>query len=62
MFRMLQTLIVVSFQFVEVLDKLVAGCDEAEVYKTCNDQGYSDYLVVFLRSAVAMKTCLKCFV
>ena len=36
-------------QFMEVLDKVSAGCGLSGLLEVYNDQGYSDYLVVYLR-------------
>lgn len=39
--------------FMEVLDKVGAGCSVDELVNTFNDQGYSDYIVVYLRLLVS---------
>lgn len=38
-------------QFMEVIDKVGKGTDDshAELHRLFNDQGYSDYVVVYLR-------------
>jgi len=39
----------------EVLDKLSDGCELNALLDVYNDQGYSDYLVVYLRFVVVMQ-------
>jgi ubiquitin thioesterase protein OTUB1 len=39
--------------FLEVLDKVKSGCGLNGLLETFNDQGYSDYLVVYLRLLVS---------
>jgi len=40
----------------EVLDKVTAGCGLTGLLEVYNDQGYSDYLVVYLRLSVIINT------
>lgn len=43
--------LVIFFQFMEVIDKVGGGTEEshAELHRLFNEQGYSDYFVVYLR-------------
>jgi len=38
----------------EVLDKVSGGCGLSGLLEVYNDQGYSDYLVVYLRFSVIL--------
>ena len=37
------------FQFMEVVNKVDSQCSLSELFEIFNDQGFSDYIVVYLR-------------
>ena len=47
----LQIKILIMLQFMEVIDKVGGGTETSydELHKLFNEQGYSDYVVVYLR-------------